>query len=115
MKNRNSGLVYSTDSGRMCPGCDQPLDQCICKNTVQFNKSDIIRIRREVKGRAGKTVTTITGLPGNQLNDLSRKLKQHCGTGGSVKEGVILIQGDHRPKIRAWLEKEGFTVKLAGG
>ncbi len=99
----------------MCPGCGMPAAQCRCKKNLQSSGDDIVRIRREVKGRAGKTVTMIMGLPGNKLNDLSRKLKQHCGTGGSVKEDMILIQGDHRPKIKVWLEKEGYTVKLAGG
>ena len=76
-----------------------------------------IRIRREVKGRKGKTVTTISGfdLDDNALNLLSKQLKQHCGTGGSVKDGVVIIQGDHRDTIKGLLEGQGYLVKLAGG
>lgn len=77
----------------------------------------VVRIRREVNGRGGKTVTVITGvlLDENALKQLTTKLKQQCGTGGTLKDGVIEIQGDHRDKIQAELTKQGFTVKFSGG
>ena len=77
----------------------------------------IVRVRRETQGRGGKTVTTVsgTGLASDALAALASDLKRRCGTGGSVKDQVIEIQGDHRPVIVAELEKRGFTVKLAGG
>ena len=77
----------------------------------------IVRVRRETQGRGGKTVTTVsgTGLASDALAALASDLKRRCGTGGSVKDYVIEIQGDHRPVIVAELEKRGFTVKLAGG
>jgi translation initiation factor 1 len=83
----------------------------------QIKSDGIIRIRREVKGRKGKTVTAITGfdLDDKALNLVSKQLKQHCGTGGSVKDGVVIIQGDHRDTIKSLLEGQGYIVKLAGG
>ena len=117
-KKNNGGLVYSTEQGRLCPVCGQPLARCTCKkNRPQPSGDGIVRIRREVKGRGGKTVTTITGIPlsGEALNTLARELKQRCGSGGSVKEGTIIIQGDKREEVRLLLEQKGFTVRLAGG
>ena len=81
-------------------------------------KSDgIIRIRRETKGRKGKTVTTLLGfdLDDHALKDLAKDLKQRCGTGGSVKDGMIVIQGDHRDKVKRFLAAQGYRGKLAGG
>ena len=77
----------------------------------------IVRVRRETQGRGGKTVTTVSGvgLASDELLALASDLKRRCGTGGSVKDYVIEIQGDHREAIVAELEKRGFTVKLAGG
>jgi translation initiation factor 1 len=77
----------------------------------------VVRIRRETSGRKGKGVTTITGVPlaEKELKVLAKKLKKVCGTGGSLKDGVIEIQGDHRTALKGMLEKEGYTVKLAGG
>jgi translation initiation factor 1 len=77
----------------------------------------IVRVRRETQGRGGKTVTTIsgTGLASDALAELASDLKRRCGTGGSVKDWVIEIQGDHRTALVAELERRGFTVKLAGG
>ena len=105
---RDSQLVYSTETGRIKPQDKQP----------ELTQSDgIVRIRRETKGRKGKGVTTLSGIdldPG-ALKQLAKQLKQLCSTGGSIKNGVIEIQGDHRDKLKAELEKRRFTVKLAGG
>jgi len=77
----------------------------------------VVRVRREVQGRHGKTVTTISGvpLPQDGLRELASELKRRCGTGGSAKEGVIEIQGDHREVLVVELAARGFVVKLAGG
>ena len=76
-----------------------------------------MRVRRETKGRGGKTVTTVSGLPlaSDALSALARELKQRCGSGGTARDGVIEIQGDHRPALVRELEGRGYTVKLAGG
>lgn len=106
---KTSRLVYSTDKGRIKPGHDKP---------ARVPEGDgIVRIRRETSGRKGKGVTTISGLPVDDttLQQLARQLKQLCGTGGTVKDRVIEIQGDHRDKIRDALQQQGYTVKLAGG
>ena len=117
MKKIETGIVYSSQYGKMCPECGKPVSNCICtqNSSGQSNSNGIVRIRREVKGRKGKTVTTVTGVPANNINELARKLKQKCGTGGSVKDGIIIIQGDFRDKLTVFLEDEGFTVKKAGG
>jgi translation initiation factor 1 len=111
------GLVFSTDAGRHCPDCRQPVDACICKKTVIPEGDGIARVRRESKGRGGKTVTTITGVPlaEDALKDLAKMLKQRCGTGGSLKDGVIEIQGDHVELLLAELVKQGFKAKKSGG
>jgi len=118
----NSKLVYSTESGRICPKCGKPAKSCKCKGQKSKSQSHIkpdgiIRIRREKKGRKGKTVTTISGFQEgtDDLKQTAKKLKNKCGTGGSIKDGIIIIQGDHRQTIRKELKGQGFTVKLAGG
>ncbi len=111
------GLVYSTDSGRHCPDCSQPVDACTCKQTLIPEGDGIARVRRETKGRGGKTVTTISGVPlaEEPLKDLASVLKKRCGCGGSLKEGVIEIQGDHVELLLAELIKQGFKAKKSGG
>ncbi|MDB6048434.1 MAG: Translation initiation factor SUI1-related protein [Pseudomonas sp.] len=111
------GLVFSTDAGRHCPNCRQPVDACVCKQTAVPDGDGIARVRRESKGRGGKTVTTITGvlLAEDPLKDLAKTLKQRCGTGGAIKEGVIEIQGDHVELLLAELVKLGFKAKKSGG
>jgi translation initiation factor 1 len=111
------GLVYSTDSGRHCPECGKPLDACICKQTHIPEGDGIARVRRESKGRGGKTVTTVSGvpLPADALKDLATALKRRCGTGGALKDGVIEIQGDHVEVLIAELLKQGFKAKKSGG
>jgi translation initiation factor 1 len=118
----NSRLVYSTESGRICPSCEQPAAKCICKKKktkshATVNYDDVIRIRREVKGRKGKMVTTVSGfqIDADDLQNLAAQLKRRCGAGGSVKDRIIIIQGDHREILLSELKKRGYTVKLAGG
>lgn len=118
LKNQNR-VVYTTGIGRVCPGCGKPVDACICrKQAAQRPAGDgIVRIRRETKGRNGKGVTVITGVPleDSALQALGKQLKTRCGTGGTVKDGQIEIQGDHRDLLFSELTKLGWTVKKAGG
>ncbi len=102
-------LVYSTETGRI--KAQKAPDDFAPKG------DGIVRIKRETAGRNGKDVTTISGLlfDETELKNIAKQLKQICGVGGSVKEGVIEIQGDQRDKIKSELEKRGHTVKLAGG
>ncbi|KMY00936.1 translation initiation factor Sui1 [Pseudomonas syringae KCTC 12500] len=111
------GLVFSTDAGRHCPDCGQAVAECTCKQTAIPEGDGIARVRRESKGRGGKTVTTISGVPlaEEPLKELAKALKQRCGTGGSLKEGVIEIQGDHVELLLAELIKKGFKAKKSGG
>jgi translation initiation factor 1 len=111
------GLVFSTDTGRHCPDCSQPLDACICKQLLIPAGDGIARVRRESKGRGGKTVTTISGVPlaEAELKELASALKRRCGTGGALKEGVIEIQGDHVQLLIDELIKRGFKAKKSGG
>jgi translation initiation factor 1 len=116
----NSRPVYATDQGRLCPDCGKPVAACLCQSAraAPLPKGDgIVRISRETKGRGGKGVSLIKGLPlaDDALKQLAAKLKQYCGTGGTVKDGVIEIQGDQRAKLSAYLEQQGYKVKLAGG
>lgn len=115
---KDSTLVYSTESGANCPKCKKPLKKCVCKQQKPQPKRDgIVRVGRETKGRKGKGVSTVTGLPLtlDQIADVAKKLKQKCGSGGTVKDAVIEIQGDHRDTIIEELTKQGFTVKRSGG
>ncbi|WP_312410124.1 stress response translation initiation inhibitor YciH [Pseudescherichia sp.] len=108
MKESNSRLVYSTETGRI----DEP------KAAPERPKGDgIVRIQRQTSGRKGKGVCLITGVEGDDesLNKLAAELKKKCGCGGSVKEGVIEIQGDKRDLLKTLLEAKGMKVKLAGG
>lgn len=111
------GLVYSTDKGRLCPGCGQPAAQCACRDAGAVLGDGNVRIQRQTQGRGGKAVTVVTGLPLNAdgLKDLAKQLKQRCGSGGAVKDGSIEIQGDHRQVLKAELEQRGYRVKLSGG
>ncbi len=122
----DSRLVYSTDKGRICPGCGKFAAGCSCKKkkparavTARSGCPDdgVVRIGREVKGRKGKTATVIFGIPldDEELKRFAKSLKKRCGTGGSVKNGVITIQGDHRHAILSEIKKQGYTAKLAGG
>ena len=113
-----SGIVYSTEQGRICPDCGAPIAKCRCRQKQTAPKGDgIVRVSRETKGRKGKGVTLITGVPLHPegLKTLAKALKQACGSGGTVKEGIIEIQGDHRDAVEAALRQKGYTVKRAGG
>ena len=121
MRDQLSNLVFSTEKGALCPACKESVDHCVCDQLADQERlsslDGVVRIRRETAGRKGKGVTTISGVPlaDKALKDLAKKLKQQCGTGGSLKDGIIEIQGDHREKLKQLLEQQGFTVKLAGG
>ncbi len=111
--------MYSTEAGRMCPVCRKPMAQCACKRTVTPSGSadGIVRVSRESKGRGGKTVTVVRGLAADAaaLVQMGQKLKSACGSGGTVKDGVIEVQGDHCDKVIAFLQSQGQVVKRAGG
>jgi translation initiation factor 1 len=111
------GLVYSTDQGRHCPGCGEPREQCRCKETAVPQGDGIARVRRETKGRGGKTVTSISGVPlaEDALRELASALKKRCGCGGALKDGVIEIQGDHVELLLAELQARGFKARKSGG
>jgi translation initiation factor 1 len=117
MAERGSGrLVYSTDTGRICPGCGWPARDCTCSRraaTESVPARIVAKLRMEKKGRGGKTVTVVDGLPRNAgfLKDLSQELKRACGTGGAVLEGAVELQGDLRVRVRECLLKKGFVVK----
>ncbi len=114
-------VVYSTDSGRIttCPSCGQLYKNCRCNQpATPSKKSDgIVRVMRDRKHRGGKTVTVIDGVVGSEaeLTSLSQQLKKLCGSGGTVKDGNIEIQGDHCDKVMAKLTTLGYKVKRAGG
>jgi translation initiation factor 1 len=118
MKERDTGIVYSTEHGRMCPVCGKPVAKCLCHQKKVIPQSDgIVRVGRETKGRKGKGVTIIIGVPLDEtrLKELCKELKAKCGAGGTVKGGVIEIQGDHRDLLLEELRKRAWTVKLVGG
>jgi translation initiation factor 1 len=112
-------LVYSTDSGRMCPACRKPIAQCTCASARAAAPpgDGIVRVSRETKGRGGKAVTVVRGLALEPaaLDQMAKQLKAACGSGGTVKDGVVEVQGDHCEKVMALLRAQGRTVKRAGG
>lgn len=113
----SSRLVYSTDSGRMCPDCRQPVAACVCGAKPIPKGDGVVRVSRETKGRGGKAVTLVKGLALDEvaLQAVAKQLKAACGSGGTMKEGTIEVQGDHCDKVVEWLKKQGHTVKRAGG
>lgn len=117
MKNRSGGLVFSTEQGRMCPGCRRPVDDCVCGAPTSPSGDGVVRVSRETKGRKGKGVTLITGIPLDEkaLKSFAKILKARCGTGGTVKNGVVEIQGDQRDVLVPLLQEKGWQVKKAGG
>jgi len=111
-------IVYSTGVGSLCPNCRRPVRDCVCpKGRHGAAKVGPVIVGRETKGRAGKGVTTVSGLalaPAD-LEALATRLKKRCGSGGTVREGVIEVQGDHRDTIVGELGKQGFNAKRSGG
>ena len=117
-KAKTKGIVYSTDSGRTCPGCGHPVKQCCCSKATNGAKGDgVVRVSRQTKGRKGSGVCLISGIPlaEAELKKLCKQLKKKCGSGGTIKNGVIEIQGDHRETLVETLVKLGYKAKLAGG
>lgn len=117
-KSKTEGLVYSTEFGKACPECGNPNNKCSCsKNISKVPNDGIVRISRQTKGRKGSGVSLVTGVPleDKDLKKLAKQLKQKCGTGGTIKSGIIEIQGDHREVLKHELSKRGYSVKLAGG
>jgi translation initiation factor 1 len=115
-------LVYSTGIGRVCPGCLRPVAECVCKSEKarearKIAQGGAVRVGRETQGRKGKGVTVITGLPlaSPALEQLAAGLKKRCGSGGTVRDGIIEIQGDHRDLLVAELIRLGWAAKKSGG
>ena len=114
---RYSTPVYSTEKGKLCPGCGEKHSQCRCKPQKESYSDGIVRLQRQVKGRSGKPVVLITGLGlvSAELKVLAKKLKSRFGVGGSIDAGTIIIQGDKREQLKQELESMGYKVKLSGG
>jgi translation initiation factor 1 len=112
------GIVFSTSQGRMCPTCTKPLADCACGQDSQGPLGDDhVRVSRETKGRKGKGVTLISGLPvdAKDLQKLAKQLKRKCGAGGTVKDGIIEIQGEHRDLLVRELQALSYKAKRSGG
>ncbi len=120
-------LVYSSEQGRVCPECGRSESRCKCRgksartriaarNAAEAEKASdgIVRVGRSTKGRKGKTVSTVTGVPVDDQSELTTLLKRRCGTGGALKDGVIEIQGDHRDVLVEELTARGYSVKRSG-
>lgn len=112
-------LVYSTETGRICPDCGKPLADCICKTAAKAKPAGDgnVKVSRESKGRGGKTVTLVKGLAldATALALLGKQLRGACGSGGTVKDGLIEIQGDHCDLVMEALKKQGHNPKRTGG
>jgi translation initiation factor 1 len=119
-KPESGGLVYSTEGGRMCPACRRPLADCNCAAAAAANArrgDGVVRVSRETQRRGGKVVTVVRGLAldAAALAALGKRLRSACACGGAAKDGVLEMQGDHCGRVMAALQREGFTVKRAGG
>ncbi len=118
-KSGPGGLVYSTETGRTCPVCRNALDACVCASRAATVASGdgVVRVSREKAGRGGKVVTVVRGVPVDALAlaMLGKTLRTACGAGGTVRDGVIEVQGDHCERVIAHLEKAGYKTKRAGG
>ena len=118
----DTDIVYSSERGRMCPRCELPIAECTCRGTARAASSTAgggggVRVWHETKGRRGKIVTAVSGipLPPRELEALARELKRRCATGGCLKNGVLEIQGDHCQLLIDELRARGYQVKRAGG
>lgn len=113
------GLVYSTEVGRTCPDCRQALAACVCKAKANSAVAGdgAVKVSRNTKGRGGKCVTLVTGvaLDAMALAVLGKQLRAACGSGGTVKDGVIEVQGDHCERVMELLAKQGMKPKRTGG
>lgn len=114
---QGGGMVYSTELGRTCPTCRRSLHECRCRDAAGPVGDGRVRVSRDTKGRGGKGVTLISGLPlsADALQQLATALKKRCGSGGTVRNGVIEVQGEHRDVIMTELEKLGYAPKRSGG
>ena len=114
------GFVYSSEQGRLCPRCGRPVAECVCaaeRRQRRPGAGGAVRVSRQTRGRKGKGVTVVAGLPLSdaELAELGAELKRRCGSGGTVKAGSIEIQGDHRDLIVAELSARGWQARRAGG
>jgi translation initiation factor 1 len=113
-------IVFSSEVGRTCPDCGKALAACICaqlKKAAAPESGSVAKVRRESKGRGGKTVTTVSELPLSLLaiETLAKTLRTRCSSGGTVRDGVIEVQGDHVDTVLAVLASQGIKAKKAGG
>lgn len=120
LKRDDNRTVFSTETGRICPECGKPIQKCQCKKnkiTSPIKQDGIVRLRIERKGRGGKSVTLVEGLPFNEglLKEISKELKKQCGVGGALKNGIIELQGDVRDSVLTILKTKGYSVKKSGG
>lgn len=120
MSRRDDALVYSSQHGKLCPRCGRASARCSCETphaAATPGRDPVVRVGRSSKGRKGKPVTTITGLPlaREEMRALAAQLKRRCGSGGTLKDGVIEIQGEHRDTLVAELETRGYRVMRSGG
>ncbi len=117
-RGEGEGFVYSTEHGPLCPRCGAPVAACTCRDEeAGVLRDGVVRVSRETRGRKGKGVTLVTGvpLPAGELAKLGKELKKKCGTGGTVRGAIIEIQGDHRDRLVTELRKRGWAVKRVGG
>jgi translation initiation factor 1 len=116
-RDSESTLVYSSEGGLVRPVSSSTRKTNSAPKTATPPADGTVRLQRQTKGRGGGTVIVITGitLAESALKELAGVLKKRCGCGGTVKGGVVEIQGDHRDKIQQELVSRGYTVKLAGG
>ncbi len=114
-----TNLVYSTDGGRMCPDCRQAITACVCavQKKAEVRGDGRVRVSRETASRGGKTVTVVRGLAmtDEQITALGKRLRSACGTGGTAKDGLIEVQGEHADRVLGLLAKEGIAAKRSGG
>jgi translation initiation factor 1 len=126
MSQSSPRIVYTTEGGAYCPDCGLRRDRCTCRPAARSTSpterrrpaspSDgVVRLFRDSKRRRGKTVTVVEGVPPAAVDELAATLKRLCGAGGTVVDGAIEIQGDHRDRLRTKLTELGYRVKLAGG